>query len=635
LPVCAQAPARFANPITSDVSDGAEHWETPYSLCTYEKSFDGKWSIAIDSTATPGAGHYVWATKMLDIKPNTDYRVSFDRMYDTLPSQIGLARCHIFGREIPIPNSDQPRMWDRFTIQMNSGIMQGDVPFDILHYRDDKKNWFRNFTIDVVQAVPAEPINGQIVGNNNPILRWEATSDASFAVQVSDDPEFPEGRTQAYGPILDRDNWQVQQALAPGKWYWRVSVASSSLIDPEGATYSPTQNFTVSENATALPVVKTELPVVPAPGPRKITTDSRGRILVDGEPIFLIGLYGVMERSEGMVDDSYMTAANIAATEPVFEEMAQAGFNTVQNYGTAHGRAEATDAYLDLADRYGMWVLMQLTGVEGMHYDVIHEQLSASSHHPSVLTWLLVDEGDMKGWSPVKARALRDFMRRIDPSRPVGMVVRDCLNYTDAVDLLLPDPYTLRTTPTPQYDLYDMLVDSRTASDSAKEPTSVVSLLQGFKFEDWFDKPNRDKGRVPSYEEERCISYLGIAAGHQGVLFFTYNGSASHMKDNPGHWAAMKQIAGELRDRTPIFLAEEVAIPGSVSGDGLVCFARQTDDGTYLFVINPDAAPHTVQIIFDSETRDVTLLETEQNVPTDSVYEDELAPFVVHTFRIR
>jgi hypothetical protein len=180
-----------------------------------------------------------------------------------------------------------------------------------------------------------------------------------------------------------------------------------------------------------------------------------------------------------------------------------------------------------------------------------------------------------------------------------------------------------------------MLVDSRTASDSAKEPTSVVSLLQGFKFEDWFDKPNRDKGRVPSYEEERCISYLGIAAGHQGVLFFTYNGSASHMKDNPGHWAAMKQIAGELRDRTPIFLAEEVAIPGSVSGDGLVCFARQTDDGTYLFVINPDAAPHTVQIIFDSETRDVTLLETEQNVPTDSVYEDELAPFVVHTFRIR
>ena len=56
----------------------------------------------------------------------------------------------------------------------------------------------------------------------------------------------------------------------------------------------------------------------------------------------------------------------------------------------------------------------------------VKREMEAVAAHPSILAWLLVDEGDMRGWSPVRAKLMRDFVKSLYPSRPSGMVVRDC-----------------------------------------------------------------------------------------------------------------------------------------------------------------------------------------------------------------
>ncbi|MEE8568324.1 MAG: hypothetical protein V3S81_06915, partial [Anaerolineales bacterium] len=266
----------------------------------------------------------------------------------------------------------------------------------------------------------------------------------------------------------------------------------------------------------------------------------------------------------------------------------------------------------------------------------VEQEIREFAHHPSVLSWLLVDEGDQRGWSPVKAKAMGDFIRAIDPSRVVGMVLRDCASYANTVDLLLPNPFTLNSNPTPQYELSEWLVGKQTVAANALQPTVVVPLLQAIKAEEMYKKSDLNVGRNPSFDEVRCISYLAIAAGNQGVLYGFYHSSSNYMKDYPQHWENMKRLASELRERTPIFLGEKVDPPVKMSGEGLVSFARQHGDSTYLFVINPDVSPKQLTLLFNQEVVSVRLLEKSQDltIPVRK-FSTTTKPFKVQTYRMR
>ena len=271
----------------------------------------------------------------------------------------------------------------------------------------------------------------------------------------------------------------------------------------------------------------------------------------------------------------------------------------------------------------------------------VEQEIRAFAHHPSVLSWLLVDEGDMKGWSPVKAKTMGDFIRAIDPSRVVGMALRDCANYANTVDLLLPISFSSNLTP--QYELSEWLVGKQTVAANALQPTVAVPILQAIKLEELYEKPDRlyekpdlNVGRNPSFDEVRCISYLAIAAGNQGVLYGFYHSSSNYMKDYPQHWENMKRLASELRERTPIFLGEKVDPPVKMSGEGLVSFARHHGDSTYLFVINPDVSPKQLTLLFNQEVMSVTLLEKSQDIAIPvRKFSTTTKPFKVQTYRMR
>jgi hypothetical protein len=629
--------AHFRDPVGDGAAPATEQWSANHACCTYEAAYDGKRALAIDSTPTPGNNWYYWSTRIDEVAPNTDYRISFDRMHDTLGGKTtGVARCYLFGHEIPVPNSDQPRIWDRFAVTLNSAQNSGTVEFRILHYNDDKKTWFRDFRIEEVRAKPLEPVAGAAVNCTNPALVWDGLPDSSFLVQLSQDSTFPPALTRTLGPILAQTTVRVDPPLAAGTWHWRIAAAAAALIVPEQARYGAPESFVVA--ADVKPAVLPERPpgTAPVAAVTTVSSDPTGRLLVDGKPVFLIGLYAVMEKRAELVEGSYMTPGNVASCEPLFAELAQAGFNTIQNYGTAAGRMAETAAYLDLADRHNLWVLMELQGVEGMEKDLVERQMRTYAAHPSVLAWLLVDEGDMKGWSPVKARMMRDHLRAVDPFRPAGMVVRDCASYANAVDLLLPDPYTLRSGFVPQHDLHQMLAGCTQAARQAQSPIPVVAILQAFKYEDEFDKANRERGRVPSFDEERCISYLAIANDHQGVLFYAYHSSATYLKEYPEHWAEMKRLAGELRARTPIFLGAKVAVPAAIEGDGLVSFAREHEGAVYVFVVNPGVAPVAMNCALKMGDAVVTCVETglPVAVAAGARFGASLRPFEVQTYRI-
>jgi hypothetical protein len=197
--------------------------------------------------------------------------------------------------------------------------------------------------------------------------------------------------------------------------------------------------------------------------------------------------------------------------------------------------------------------------------------------------WYTTDEPEM-GFGLELTKAFHRLVKTIDPYHPTMTVTQAPRLYpvfTDAVtDILGIDPY-------PGFPGGNMRIISgftEMARRAAKN-RPVVVVLQSFY----------DEGqRMPNPTELRCMTYLSLIHGANGILYYAYDykGAVLHTKEK-AVWQALKTLATEMDQLRPVLTAPPCESMQAVKKGKTEIDLRLISEGKscYLLAANPDKEP--------------------------------------------
>ena len=477
--------------------------------------------------------------------------------------------------------------------------------------------WFDSLYLTEFKILPVSPARGKTIKGGRPDINWllpENHMILSVEVQLSQDKDFNE--TLVFENFSPQGNlYRVKENLRDGKWYWRASVYKNRKeID-----VSDRHDFLVKGSKD-----KTDNELIQ--NVKKDMDESKKNLHAD---FFPIGIYGV-----GIEDIS---------------ELKEAGFNSIQTYvsGIDYIRSVVIEA-----ERRQVKAMIKIPN-EAWKED-INDFFSRVRHSKGILAWYLEDEPEGRGIPPGYIWRLNNYIHKMDPTHPTSLVLvrsKKAYEYGDGVDILMVDPYPIPRMPITW--LADSIDEAKKATFNEKP---IWAVIQAF---DWSVYPiegdKREWGRTPTFEEERCLTYLAVVHGVKGIFYYTYKGGNYNITNYPDHWNGIKRIAWELNRIYPLLLAPaidhnmEIQIESSQSKaqrpSGIHYSIREVDnrllkkhgstmkEGTYLIAVNVTDKPvqvrmhgpffnNKVNVVF--ENREIT---TQERSLTDS-----FAPYEVHIY---
>lgn len=381
---------------------------------------------------------------------------------------------------------------------------------------------------------------------------------------------------------------------------------------------------------------------------RKLTTGEAGQLkayvdphnntVVDGKPFFPLGWYG-------------------SPNEQHLAELADSPFNCLLAYGTDKVPKPQMLHFLDLMEKDGLKLIYCLNDVyptatyfagqtwEGVAGNdaIAAAVVAAYREHPAILAWYLNDE-----LPRALVPKLTDYYHRVrdaDPQHPCLIVLcnRDDLPFFPATtDIVGVDPY-----PLPKHPVTEVS-DFAEAADAAVRGRQPVWLVpQAFAWYQ-YNSTNTDRGhlptaeelktgRAPSFEEERCMTYLALAHGAKGLIYYCYY-DLRVLPQYREMWAWMKKIAAEVKALSPVLLAPDDATPLTVGSGGTPIHTRlkRFQDKLYLIAVNPAKQPRRVG--FDLHRRlpkTVTVLFEGRAVSgAATTFHDTFAPLAAHVYEL-
>jgi hypothetical protein len=290
-----------------------------------------------------------------------------------------------------------------------------------------------------------------------------------------------------------------------------------------------------------------------------VRLDEAGRLIVEGERFFPIGLYRVDVGNLG--------------------EVREAGFNTV-------APAELSSMeYFDAAAAAGLRVLPEIWNNPA--------KARAWKDHPAVLVWYLTDEPGGRGQEdPAETILAARAVRRIRPQRP-SMLVDNFLDaHAREVDIVAPDVYSISlrgempalTNPIAEIGRKMRQIE-RHPEAAGKARWFVVQSFDGFGA----------YGR-PTGEQIRAMVYEALCGGARGLLFYAARTDEIPdwrlLADEP-MWRAVRGVVEELRAIEPALLGDTLAaaVAADPSGSGLSWILRQSGGSQYVLAVNPQPFP--------------------------------------------
>lgn len=335
-----------------------------------------------------------------------------------------------------------------------------------------------------------------------------------------------------------------------------------------------------------------------APETPRYTLRDDGTTLIDGVPFFPIGVYGVSPYP-----------SNGFSLDKAFADLKAAGFNFAQSY--FDGR---TDAFLAAAEKHGfkLWV-----GVDGPD----ERLLDVERHSPAILAWYVGDDTAMY-FTPEELRDRSDSLRAVDPTRlstqadvVAAPEVSSYLLYADGTDAFLPEIYPFRRDE-PEWGersvaatLRDMRICRRDAALAGDGPKAIWPILQSFKGWGWT--------RFPTFRELNATSFAALAAGANGIVWYTYGDQVEPERNLPNYgscatpeaWTNLttvsKRIASlqtVLVERTRPELQPSMTVLSGpeldpLGGPSVVSLLKVS--GGEVTVIAVNASPEPVEVRFD------------------------------------
>ena len=245
--------------------------------------------------------------------------------------------------------------------------------------------------------------------------------------------------------------------------------------------------------------------VPPAPAGTEVLIGDHGETLVNGRPFFPAGFYGVPDSDEA-------------------RPIPQAGYNVALTYMTD---VESCRKWLDRCRQLGLLGIVSVPNPFVAAFDeaALRRAIRAVKEHPALLAYYLFDEPypSTPGATPAELKRAYDVVADEDPYHPIGV----CLNvpdftddYIDCYDVVLPDPYPLVKRVQPLTLVSDNLAETRRALAGTK-PIWVVPQAFGSDVVEGIGDP--EQYRTPTPDQERCMTYLALTQGVQGVVYYYYH----------------------------------------------------------------------------------------------------------------
>jgi len=385
-------------------------------------------------------------------------------------------------------------------------------------------------------------------------------------------------------------------------------------------------------------VLRREWWILVAPPPREGIVSMRddGVILVDGRPLFPIGMYAVWKREHNQYD-----------FERCFAELRAAGFNTAHTYNTA--RTPELKEFYAAAQRHGLKVIIaSRAGSNCRDPQGVVNDVAAEAAVPAVLAWYLADD-TATHISAGELRRVHQALKDVDPFHVT--VQADGVHggqgpksrytdYVDATDAFLPELYPIRSDQ--QATVADIIRDMQAVSADcyrAGRKAPVWAIIQDFQGWGW--------QRYPTDAELRAMTWLAIIHGATGMTYYTYGGHGKNhgATHDPHVWANLKRLAGQLASLHDVLIQRDppqrqrVTITAGPQTDPLGYPAistrlKQHQGHNYLLTANSARATVRARIELPQTPAQVEVLEEGRKVAGQSgALEDEFAPYAVHLYR--
>ena len=325
-----------------------------------------------------------------------------------------------------------------------------------------------------------------------------------------------------------------------------------------------------------------------------------GAWVVRGAKFFPRGLY--------LLQASETTDAHLA-------RIAGAGFNTVLCYafgpaGDHAALSEAPQVFLDRAGAHGLKVIYNLKDFDEALYSFPRslgksgarlraEIVTSLRGHPALLGWYVNDEAPLEREPDI--RAAYDQVRALDPDHPCLQVVDvpgSIDGYYHSGDAFGLDPYPVPGRPLSLVSEWADL--GRQGTHGAKSEIMVAQISDTGNY-----APPPNSSRPPTGVEVRCMNFLALISGSNGLLEYSYGdlGSRGH-SGPPGfdqakfdrEWPKVRDLGLELRALESLLLdGTETRVTVENAG-ATRCRALTRGGKTFLLLANPADRPQTLTV---------------------------------------
>lgn len=321
---------------------------------------------------------------------------------------------------------------------------------------------------------------------------------------------------------------------------------------------------------------------------RRVWIDSRKRLIVDGKPFFMLGMYWRK------------------VTDAELDVFCPSPFNTILPC------QRPVRAQFDLCRKRGLMMCYPFEN----RYDVPGEDTNVVSivkdikDHPALLLWYLNDERPASLVNQVRNR--HDLVLSLDDQHPTWSVTDKptlCRDFLGTFEIFGTDAYPIGNS-TKRYSrpLEMVLAYSRIVREDSMNLYPMWHVPQAFDWK-WFRKNWKDylDVRYPTREELRQMTWQYLSAGANGIMYYSFNTLRDFAKgaDFDAKWAELKEIAAEVKGFENVFLADEdhPAVTGMTASVG--ARAWRCGGEIWLLAVNATRTPQKAALKLDAATSGV------------------------------
>ena len=557
--------------------------------------------------------------------------------------------------------------------------------------------WFDDVTLERVQYNPVllDPLAGASVADNTPALNWVLPHRTSAIVELCRDETFPQGSVVTSSPVLTPP-FQVEDPLAPGRWYWRVRVPDFGVVsapwpflqtasldtDTTDPTVAPCHRMVRSSDETAVVtfgdnvgVTRVEL-VVDGSAVAGEVDVARGTASCAPPRGWTPGLHtldvkvwdaaGNTARRRQFIThcrsvptirwlrdggvqfgtDRRILCGMYGVREEDMPEIAAGGFDFVHNYRwDGSGTDEEAVAYLDEAGRHG---LMAFIGFSRRHLmdgdeDFVAARVGALMGHPALLAWYLYDEPDLEHQyvSPTSLCRHYHLIKRLDPFHPVVVTcAHDAAvpRYRDALDVHWTQVYGATSFVSRRLDLHRSRLNPGTPLAAILHcyDRAQTAVLRGG------GEADIDEFR-PDGPWMRANAFMAIVHGSSGLLWWWWGqGSPDFLTVSkaPKAWASLRRTVADVKSLEPLLTADgETRTWVETPADGVEVhlWEKRLAGRGALIAVNRDTEACRIRVVPEWMRGDgtATVWFEDRKIPMhDGAFEDAFGPREVHVYEL-